>query len=85
MGPDGNLTPVSVVRGPPGHGIREAPGSAGGIGSWRLVNADTGAVLASGGGAGAITFPRTSLHKITFVITGSAGTPRIAEYETYAG
>ncbi|MEU0661929.1 pectate lyase family protein [Streptomyces lavendulocolor] len=65
--------------------IREATGSAGAIGSWRLVNADTGAVLTSGSGAGVISFARTSLQKITFEITGSTGTPRIAEYETYAG
>jgi pectate lyase len=75
----GSATTVSRVD------IREAPGSAGRIGSWRLVDADTGAALASGSGAGVITFPRTSLHKITFEITGSTGTPRIAEYETYAG
>ncbi|MEV5432368.1 pectate lyase [Streptomyces sp. NPDC052701] len=75
----GSATTVSRVD------VREAPGSTGGIGSWRLLDADTGAVLASGSGAGVITFPRTSLHKITFEITGSTGTPRIAEYETYAG
>ncbi|TDC11217.1 pectate lyase [Streptomyces sp. 8K308] len=65
--------------------IREAAGSAGAIGSWRVVNADTGAVLTSGNGAGVIAFPATSLRKITFEITSSTGTPRIAEYETYAG
>ncbi|MFF0247891.1 pectate lyase family protein [Streptosporangium sandarakinum] len=65
--------------------IREASGSAGGIRTWRVVNADTGAVLTSGNGAGTITFPRTSLRKITFEITGSTGTPKVAEYETYAG
>ncbi|MGV9535389.1 pectate lyase family protein [Streptosporangium sandarakinum] len=65
--------------------IREASGSAGGIRTWRVVNADTGAVLTSGNGAGVITFPRTSLRKITFEITGSTGTPKVAEYETYAG
>ncbi|MGW3738514.1 hypothetical protein [Streptomyces sp. NPDC005148] len=36
-------------------------------------------------GAGVIAVPRTSLSKITFEITGSTGTPKIAEYETYAG
>ncbi|MFD2351596.1 hypothetical protein ACFSTC_23350 [Nonomuraea ferruginea] len=34
--------------------IREASGSS--IGSWQLVNHDNSAVLASGSGAGAITF-----------------------------
>lgn len=65
--------------------IREASGSEGSIGSWRVVNGDTGAVLTSGSGAGVIAVPRTSLSKITFEITGSTGTPKIAEYETYAG
>lgn len=65
--------------------INEAAGSTGAIKGWRLLNGDTGAVLTSGEGAGAISFPRTSLRKITFEITGSTGTPRIAEFETYAG
>ena len=65
--------------------IREAAGSVGNIGSWRVINADTGAVLASGSQAGVITFPQTSLRKITFEITSSTGTPRVAEFETYAG
>ncbi|MDP4501760.1 pectate lyase family protein [Nonomuraea turcica] len=65
--------------------IREASGSAGAIGSWQVTNGGTGAVLASGSGAGAITFAPTSLSKITFKITGSTGTPRVAEFETYAG
>ncbi|MER5898212.1 pectate lyase [Streptomyces sp. NPDC001876] len=64
--------------------IREASGSAGSIGSWRVLNGDTGAVLKSGTGAGAITVPGTSLSKITFEITGSTGTPKVAEFETYA-
>jgi hypothetical protein len=75
----GSDTAVSALT------IREASGSVGAIRSWRVVNHDTGAVLTSGTGAGAITFPRTSLRKITFEITGSTGTPRIAEFETYAG
>lgn len=66
-------------------GIRETAGSEGGIGSWRVINGDTGAVLKSGSGAGVIAIPTTSLRKLTFEITGSTGTPRIAEYETYAG
>ncbi|KUO17161.1 pectate lyase family protein [Streptomyces dysideae] len=75
----GSATTVSVIN------IREASGSAGSIGSWRVINQDTGAVLASGSGAGVITFSRTLLHKITFEITSSTGTPQVAEYETYAG
>ncbi|MGC9539642.1 hypothetical protein [Streptomyces sp. UG1] len=39
--------------------IRKATGSTEVIGSWRLLNADTGAVLAT-------------------------GTPKVAEFETYA-
>ncbi|MGJ6963780.1 pectate lyase family protein [Streptosporangium sp. G11] len=65
--------------------IREASGSAGAIGSWQVVNGGTGAVLKSGSGAGAVTFAPTSLSKITFRITGSTGTPKVAEFETYAG
>jgi pectate lyase len=64
--------------------IREASGAVGAIGSWRVINADNGAVLRSGTGAGVITFPTTSLRKITFEILGASGTPRVAEYETYA-
>lgn len=64
--------------------IRESAGSTGVIGSWRLLNADTGAVLATGSGAGVVTFPQTSLKKITFEITGATGTPKVAEFETYA-
>lgn len=65
--------------------IREAADSTGAVKAWRLLDGDTGAELTSGEGAGAISFPRTSLRKITFEITGSTGTPRIAEFETYAG
>ncbi|MGW6563755.1 pectate lyase family protein [Streptomyces sp. NPDC054975] len=74
----GSATAVSKVN------IREAAGSSGAIGSWRVLNGDTGAVLTSGNGAGVITFPRTSLKKVTFEITGSTGTPKVAEFETYA-
>ncbi|BCB78446.1 polysaccharide lyase family 1 protein [Phytohabitans flavus] len=74
----GSATSVSRIN------IREASGATGAIGSWRVVNADTGAVLASGSGAGVITFARTALRKITFEITSSSATPRVAEYETYA-
>lgn len=47
----GSAVSVSAIT------IREASGSVGAIGSWRVVNGDTGAVLASGSGAGAISFP----------------------------
>ncbi|GAA3346310.1 polysaccharide lyase family 1 protein [Amorphoplanes nipponensis] len=75
----GSATTVSRVV------IREAAGSAGAIRSWQVVNHDTGAVLASGSGAGVITFPATALKKITFTIVSASGTPRVAEFETYAG
>ncbi|MFD0213717.1 polysaccharide lyase family 1 protein [Streptomyces hirsutus] len=65
--------------------IREAAGSEGGIRNWRVLNNDTGAVLASGSGAGVISFPKTSLKKVTFEITSSNGSPRVAEFETYSG
>lgn len=74
----GSATAVSRIS------IREASGATGAIGSWRVVNHDTGAVLTSGSGAGVISFARTSLKKITFEITSSSATPRIAEFETYA-
>ncbi|GEA87230.1 pectate lyase [Cellulomonas cellasea] len=64
--------------------IRTASGS-GTIGSWRVLNGDSGAVLATGSGAGVISFASTSLKKVTFEITSASGTPRIAEFETYAG
>ncbi|MFV0137346.1 polysaccharide lyase family 1 protein [Streptomyces sp. HMX87] len=75
----GSATTVSKIN------IRETADSAGTVGSWRVLDADAGRVLASGSGAGVITFPETTLRKITFEITGSSGTPRIAEFETYAG
>ncbi|MGW0123013.1 pectate lyase family protein [Streptomyces sp. NPDC003327] len=64
--------------------IREAADAVGRIGSWRVLNADTGAVLSSGTGAGPVSFPAVSLSKITFEITGASGTPKVAEFETYA-
>ncbi|MEU0289806.1 pectate lyase [Streptomyces sp. NPDC006147] len=73
----GSATTVSKV------GIRTASGS-GTIGAYRVLNNDTGAVLASGSGAGVIGFSPVSLKKITFEITSASGTPRIAEFETYA-
>ncbi|MFI7071108.1 polysaccharide lyase family 1 protein [Micromonospora sediminicola] len=74
----GSATTVSRVV------IREPSGTSGSIGSWQLVNNDTGAVLASGSGAGQITFGATSLKKINFKINSSGGTPRVGEFETYA-
>jgi pectate lyase len=62
--------------------IREASGSS--IGNWQVKNGDTGAVLKTGTGAGSISFGATSLKKITFEILTSSGTPKIAEFETYA-
>ncbi|SBT47576.1 pectate lyase family protein [Micromonospora auratinigra] len=75
----GSATRVSRVV------IREASGAVGYVRSWQLVNYDTGAVLATGTGAGPISFAPTSLSKITFRILTSTGTPRVAEFETYAG
>ncbi|MBO1330903.1 polysaccharide lyase family 1 protein [Streptomyces sp. VRA16 Mangrove soil] len=74
----GSATTVSSVR------IREAADATGAIGAWRLLNADTGAVLKTGSGAGTISFDATSLKKITFEITGASATPKVAEFETYA-
>ncbi|WP_254876805.1 right-handed parallel beta-helix repeat-containing protein [Verrucosispora sp. NA02020] len=74
----GSATTVGAVT------IREASGAVGVIGGWRLVNNDTGATLASGTGAGTITFAAASLRKINFEITSASGTPRVAEFETYA-
>ncbi len=73
----GSATTVSKVN------IRLASGS-GTIGAYRLLNHDTGAVLASGSGAGTVSFSPVSLRKITLEITNASGTPRIAEFETYA-
>ncbi len=73
----GSATTVSKVN------IRLASGS-GSIGAYRLLNHDTGAVLASGSGAGTVSFSPVSLRKITLEITNASGTPRIAEFETYA-
>jgi hypothetical protein len=64
--------------------IREAPGG-GRIRNWQLRNHDNDAVLASGTGAGVITFAPVTLRKITFVILSAGGTPRVSEYRTFAG
>ncbi|WP_410812143.1 polysaccharide lyase family 1 protein [Micromonospora sp. 067-2] len=74
----GSATRVSRVI------IREPSGTQGSIGSWQLVNSDTGGVLASGSGAGPISFSATSSSKITFRINSSGGVPRVGEFETYA-
>ncbi|MFF5229761.1 polysaccharide lyase family 1 protein [Dactylosporangium sp. NPDC000521] len=74
----GSATAISRIN------IREASGAGGVIRNWRVLNGDTGAVLASGTGAGVITFTRTSLKKVTFEITSATGTPKVAEFETYA-
>ncbi|GAA4989218.1 polysaccharide lyase family 1 protein [Kineococcus glutinatus] len=74
----GTATTVSTID------IRTASGG-GTITGWRVLNGDSGAVLASGTGApGTVSFSPTSLRKITFTITSASGTPRIAEFGTYA-
>ncbi|MEU4422196.1 pectate lyase [Actinoplanes sp. NPDC024001] len=62
--------------------IREASGATGVIGNWQVLNGST--VLASGTGAKLISFAATSTTKLTFRITSASGTPRVAEFETYA-
>ncbi|MEU0601305.1 pectate lyase [Streptomyces sp. NPDC006393] len=74
----GSATTISRIN------VREASGATGDIGSWRVLNGDTGAVLTSGSGAGVISFAPTSLKKVTFEITSSNTTPKVAEFETYA-
>nr|WP_237750989.1 polysaccharide lyase family 1 protein [Gallaecimonas xiamenensis] len=64
--------------------IKEAAGFEGRIQGWTLVNNDTGAVLASGNGAGSISFAPVSLQKINFNIQSASATPAVAEFETYA-
>jgi pectate lyase len=64
--------------------IRQASGG-GSISSWRVLNADNSAVLASGSGSpSTIAFASTSLKKLTFEILGASSAPRISEFETYA-
>jgi len=74
----GSATRVAKVN------LRETSGASGRIGAWKLINADTGAVLKTGTGAGVISFTATSLKKITFEITSASSTPQVAEFETYA-
>ncbi|NUS76335.1 MAG: polysaccharide lyase family 1 protein [Streptomyces sp.] len=64
--------------------IKETSAAAGRIGSWQVLNGDTGTVLTSGTGAGTISFASTSLKKLTFVISSANGAPQVAEFETYA-
>ncbi|MBI9113835.1 pectate lyase family protein [Sanguibacter suaedae] len=73
----GTATTISKVS------VRTASGG-GALGSWRVVNNDTGDVLATGSGARTVSFPAVSLKKVNVEITSSSGTPRIAEVETYA-
>ncbi|MEV6304949.1 pectate lyase [Actinoplanes sp. NPDC051861] len=64
--------------------IRHASGG-GSISAWRVLNGDSGSVLASGSGTpGTINFSSTSLKKLTLDITSASAAPRIAEFETYS-
>ncbi|MFC7533204.1 pectate lyase [Actinoplanes sp. GCM10030250] len=64
--------------------IKQASGG-GSISAWRLLNADSGSVLASGSGSpSTINFSSTSLKKLTLDITSASSAPRIAEFETYS-
>ncbi|MEU4562434.1 pectate lyase [Actinoplanes sp. NPDC023936] len=73
----GSVTTVSRIN------VRLAAGS-GTVSGYQVLNGTTGAVLSSGSGSGVISFAATSLTKITFKITSASGTPRVAEFETYA-
>ncbi|MHB9757684.1 pectate lyase family protein [Streptomyces sp. BYX5S] len=74
----GTATAISKLN------IRETSAASGRITGWRVLNGDTGAVLASGTTAGVVSFPKTSLKKVTFEITGASAAPQVAEFETYA-
>ncbi|MCU4674182.1 pectate trisaccharide-lyase [Catenovulum sp. 2E275] len=64
--------------------IIETSGSAGSIQTWRVINEDNNAELASGTGLnGLISFTAVSLNKISFYIDSANATPQIAEFETY--
>ncbi len=65
--------------------VVEAAGSEGTITGFRVVNHDTGAVLATGSRAGVVNLPSTTLSKLDLEITSASGTPKVAELETYAG
>ncbi|BBH67713.1 pectate lyase [Actinoplanes sp. OR16] len=73
----GSATTVSRIN------VRLASGS-GTVSSYQVLNGTTGAVLTSGSGSGVISFPATSLTKITYRINSASGTPRVGEFETYA-
>ncbi|MEH0153121.1 T9SS type A sorting domain-containing protein [Limibacter armeniacum] len=56
------------------------------VGSWEVVNHDTGDVLATGSGLGSektITFSDVTLDKINLVILSASSAPQIAEFEVY--
>jgi hypothetical protein len=86
--PTGSTGDVSIKRSAPFTVsriiIRETSGG-GAIRSWRVLNHDSGRVLATGTAARVITFSRTSLRKITFQILSASGSPRVAEFQTFAG
>ncbi|HWS34421.1 MAG TPA: pectate lyase [Actinoplanes sp.] len=64
--------------------VKQASGG-GTISAWRVLNADSGAVLTSGSGSpSTISFSSVSLKKLTFEITSASAAPRIAEFETYS-
>jgi pectate lyase len=65
--------------------VKQASGG-GSISSWRVLNADSGAVLAGGSGSpSTISFASASLKKLTFEIVSASAAPQIAELETYNG
>ena len=68
---------VNRVTGAPVDGVEVTLEETGTAKTWQGFSSGSGA-------ANAITFPRTSLNKVTFRITGSSGTPKVAEFETYA-
>lgn len=63
--------------------IRETPGAAGSIGSWRLVNDTSGMQLATGNGAGTIRFPAQTTNRLSFYIDSSPGVPVVSEIGTF--
>jgi len=69
-------TPVTVSR----VVIRQSGAS---IGSWRLRDNDSDAVLARGSGTVAVTFSPVTLSKIDLEILSASGTPRVTEFQTF--
>ncbi|MBL7260124.1 hypothetical protein [Paractinoplanes lichenicola] len=69
-------TPVTLSR----IKIRE---TAAAIVTWQVRDHDSGSILATGTGAGTITFKPVTLRKIAFVILSATSTPRVAEFETF--